>query len=279
MSTSKPVPPVDARALAAAYYRAESARPTDEPYSQGDILFSAPYRSKGSSEIESAETLVVITQTCEMANAQTPRHVELLRIDRLDELLCADAAFSGKMDALLKHRITGRHFIPGHPDHTVIGGVVWDLVVDLEDGAILTWDEFVQAVPVCRRLTLADNAARHLAQRYAERFNRVPLSEIPEYRWETGKATTQTVTPDGYRSAAGGILHPTLDLEVQVMSKEESGRNIRLFVALLLRHQKFSAAGLSKEAAIVNLLNQIQAAVDTPDSEHAAGLVALGKFQ
>jgi hypothetical protein len=60
-------PAFDGAQLVAAYYRPETKRPADEPYSQGDILVDALFRPLGAGTPTGNQSQIVITQTCDLS--------------------------------------------------------------------------------------------------------------------------------------------------------------------------------------------------------------------
>jgi hypothetical protein len=213
-------------------------------------------------------------------NLPTPKIVQLIRVDRLDEILAADGRFFDQLDNIVAHRKSPRHFLPGNPAVARWpDGTVLDLIADFESQSILTWEEFRSEVARCRKATLADNAARHLAQRFAARFDRVPLPEVPKYAWKAKPIGRREISREDYVLAVGrAALLPTGPLTVEVLEESESARGLRFYVATLEAAPTLSTAAITADRAVEHLITRMAASLAIRSPE-ALNLLKTGLFK
>lgn len=157
-------------------------RPAPEaPPTQGDILLECPLvywemvtaddGSRRPKSVASTESVIVLTQTCDLANVKTSKlQVAVVHNTRT---LVSDGTLKSQTirDQVRRHRVFGWYFLPA-------GDGIAESIVDLRNVYTVPRELIeLQIADGQRAATLATPYREHLAQQFAVTFSRIALPE------------------------------------------------------------------------------------------------------
>ena len=149
----------------------------ENPLSQGDILLQCPLvywemvDNSNYESVTSTETVVVLTQACDLANTKTSK-VQVAVMHEIQMLVDEKILKPQTVrDQIRRHRVFGWYFLPA-------GNDVPESIVDLRDIHTVPRQLLEQQIASGHRVaTLKTPYREHLAQHFAVTYSRIALPE------------------------------------------------------------------------------------------------------